>query len=147
MKTDIHPTYTDTIVKCSCGNNFTTKSTVEGDLTVELCNECHPFFTGKQKLVDSGGRRALQQAVRPPRRQADQHRRRLIARRYADQDLMTMPPRWGGIVAFSTTVDLDEVLLRRLLTQKAIRKENVKYSGDTGSNIAFQLRLIHREVV
>jgi large subunit ribosomal protein L31 len=56
MKTDTHPTYTDTTVKCSCGNNFTTKSTVEGDLTVELCNECHPFFTGKQKLVDSGGR-------------------------------------------------------------------------------------------
>jgi large subunit ribosomal protein L31 len=56
MKTDIHPTYTDTTVKCSCGNTFTTKSTVEGDLTVELCNECHPFFTGKQKLVDSGGR-------------------------------------------------------------------------------------------
>jgi len=56
MKTDIHPTYTDTTVKWSCGNVFTTKSTVEGDLTVELCNECHPFFTGKQKLVDSGGR-------------------------------------------------------------------------------------------
>ncbi|MGB3736074.1 MAG: 50S ribosomal protein L31 [Ilumatobacter sp.] len=56
MKTDIHPTYTDTTVKCSCGNHFTTKSTREGDLTVELCNECHPFFTGKQKLVDSGGR-------------------------------------------------------------------------------------------
>jgi large subunit ribosomal protein L31 len=56
MKTDIHPQYTDTTVRCSCGNTFTTKSTVKGDLTVELCNECHPFFTGKQKLVDSGGR-------------------------------------------------------------------------------------------
>ena len=56
MKTDIHPTYTDTTVKCSCGNTFTTRSTVENDLSVELCNECHPFFTGKQKLVDSGGR-------------------------------------------------------------------------------------------
>lgn len=56
MKSDIHPTYTDTTVKCSCDNVFVTKSTVEGDLTVELCNECHPFFTGKQKLVDSGGR-------------------------------------------------------------------------------------------
>ncbi len=40
MKTDIHPTYNDTGVRCSCGNTFTTKSTVEGDLTVELCNEC-----------------------------------------------------------------------------------------------------------
>jgi large subunit ribosomal protein L31 len=56
MKTDIHPSYTDTTVRCSCGNTFVTKSTVDGDLTVELCNECHPFFTGKQKLVDSGGR-------------------------------------------------------------------------------------------
>ena len=56
MQTDIHPSYTDTTVKCSCGNNFMTRSTREGDLTVELCNECHPFFTGKQKLVDSGGR-------------------------------------------------------------------------------------------
>jgi large subunit ribosomal protein L31 len=56
MKTDIHPTYLDTTVTCSCGNKFTTKSTRGGALQVELCNECHPFFTGKQKLVDTGGR-------------------------------------------------------------------------------------------
>jgi large subunit ribosomal protein L31 len=56
MQTDIHPQYTDVTVKCSCGNTFTTRSTKGGSLTVELCNECHPFFTGKQKLVDSGGR-------------------------------------------------------------------------------------------
>jgi large subunit ribosomal protein L31 len=56
MQTDIHPEYTDVTVKCSCGNTFTTRSTKGGSLTVELCNECHPFFTGKQKLVDSGGR-------------------------------------------------------------------------------------------
>ncbi len=56
MQADIHPQYADTTVRCSCGNTFTTRSTVAGDLTVELCNECHPFFTGKQKLVDSGGR-------------------------------------------------------------------------------------------
>ena len=56
MKADIHPNYTDTVVRCSCDNTFTTRSTLKGDLTVELCNECHPFFTGKQKLVDSGGR-------------------------------------------------------------------------------------------
>jgi large subunit ribosomal protein L31 len=56
MKADIHPAYTLTTVRCSCGNEFTTHSTVDGDLSVELCNECHPFFTGKQKLVDSGGR-------------------------------------------------------------------------------------------
>lgn len=56
MKTAIHPTYDDVTVRCSCGNTFTTRSTVGHDLRVELCNECHPFFTGKQKLVDSGGR-------------------------------------------------------------------------------------------
>jgi len=56
MKTDIHPKYTEMTVKCSCGNVFTTGSTRGGELHVELCNECHPFFTGKQKLVDTGGR-------------------------------------------------------------------------------------------
>ena len=56
MQTDIHPNYTDTTVKCSCGNVFITKSTGAEELSLELCNECHPFFTGKQKLVDSGGR-------------------------------------------------------------------------------------------
>jgi large subunit ribosomal protein L31 len=56
MKTDIHPTYADITVQCSCGNTFTTRSTKGDDLKLELCNECHPFFTGKQKLVDSGGR-------------------------------------------------------------------------------------------
>jgi len=55
MKTDIHPNYGDASVRCSCGNTFTTRSTKD-DLHVELCNECHPFFTGKQKLVDTGGR-------------------------------------------------------------------------------------------
>lgn len=56
MRTDIHPTYGDTTVMCSCGNRFITRSTKPGELHVELCNECHPFFTGRQKLVDSGGR-------------------------------------------------------------------------------------------
>lgn len=55
MKTDIHPTYIEASVTCSCGNKFTTRSTKE-TLTTELCNDCHPFYTGKQKLVDTGGR-------------------------------------------------------------------------------------------
>ena len=55
MKTDIHPDYVEATVRCSCGNTFTTRST-KAEIHVELCNECHPFFTGKQKLVDSGGR-------------------------------------------------------------------------------------------
>ena len=55
MNADIQPKYTDASVRCSCGNTFTTRST-RSELRVELCNECHPFFTGKQKLVDTGGR-------------------------------------------------------------------------------------------
>jgi large subunit ribosomal protein L31 len=56
VKTEIHPEYAETQVTCSCGNTFTTRSTKLGEMHVELCNECHPFYTGKQKLVDSGGR-------------------------------------------------------------------------------------------
>ena len=55
MKADIHPEYVEATVRCSCGNTFTTRSTKD-ELTSELCNECHPFYTGKQKLVDTGGR-------------------------------------------------------------------------------------------
>ena len=55
MKTDAHPEYVVATVRCSCGNTFTTRST-KPELHSELCNECHPFYTGKQKLVDSGGR-------------------------------------------------------------------------------------------
>jgi large subunit ribosomal protein L31 len=55
MKQGIHPDYRETKVTCSCGNTFTTRST-KGEMHVELCNQCHPFYTGKQKLVDTGGR-------------------------------------------------------------------------------------------
>ena len=55
MKTDIHPHYGEATVTCSCGNTFVTEST-KSELHVELCNLCHPLFTGKQKLVDTGGR-------------------------------------------------------------------------------------------
>jgi large subunit ribosomal protein L31 len=55
MRADIHPEYVVATVHCSCGNTFTTRST-KSDLHVELCSECHPFYTGKQKLVDTGGR-------------------------------------------------------------------------------------------
>ncbi len=55
MKTDIHPTSALVTVHCSCGNEFQTRST-KGDINVEICAECHPFYTGKQKLMDTGGR-------------------------------------------------------------------------------------------
>ena len=57
MKKDIHPKYKDVKVTCSCGNTFTTRSTLEkGELHLEVCSNCHPFYTGKQKLVDTAGR-------------------------------------------------------------------------------------------
>ncbi len=57
MKEGIHPNYHEVEVVCACGNTFTTKSTINGDkITVEICNKCHPFYTGKRKMVDSSGR-------------------------------------------------------------------------------------------
>jgi len=55
MKEGIHPKYGEAVVKCACGETFTTGSTKK-DLHVEICSKCHPFFTGKQKLIDVGGR-------------------------------------------------------------------------------------------
>ena len=56
MKTGIHPNYEEVTIKCACGETVTTKSTKGGDVSVEICSKCHPFFTGKQKFVDAGGR-------------------------------------------------------------------------------------------
>src|SRR2546423_7156539 len=55
MKTDIHPEYVEAHVRCTCGNEFTTRST-QPEIHVEICSNCHPFYTGRQKLVDTGGR-------------------------------------------------------------------------------------------
>ena len=55
MKTDPHPNYVECKVHCSCGNEFTTRSTKK-EIRVEICSNCHPFYTGRQKLVDTGGR-------------------------------------------------------------------------------------------
>lgn len=56
MKADTHPAYDEITVSCSCGNSFKTKSTMKKDLSLEVCSACHPFYTGKQKLVDTAGR-------------------------------------------------------------------------------------------
>ena len=56
MKTDIHPTYETLTAKCSCGNVIETKSTRVGEMFLDVCDKCHPFFTGKQRVVDTGGR-------------------------------------------------------------------------------------------
>ena len=55
MKKDIHPNYVDCTVRCTCGNEFTTRST-KPELRVDICSACHPFYTGTQKLIDTGGR-------------------------------------------------------------------------------------------
>jgi len=55
MKPNIHPKYTDTVIKCACGNEIKTKSTAK-DLRVEICSNCHPFYTGRQNIVDTAGR-------------------------------------------------------------------------------------------
>jgi large subunit ribosomal protein L31 len=56
MKAETHPDYTEIKISCSCGNEFVTRSTLGEDLQVEVCSSCHPFYTGKQKIVDAGGR-------------------------------------------------------------------------------------------
>ena len=55
MKTGIHPDYVESRVTCTCGNSFVTRST-QAEIHVEICSNCHPFYTGRQKLVDTGGR-------------------------------------------------------------------------------------------
>lgn len=56
MKQGIHPKYEAVTVKCSCGNSFETRSTYTQDFHIDVCSECHPFYTGKQKVLDTGGR-------------------------------------------------------------------------------------------
>jgi large subunit ribosomal protein L31 len=56
MKSGIHPNYEEVTIKCACGESVVSKSTNGGEMRVEICSKCHPFFTGKQKFVDAGGR-------------------------------------------------------------------------------------------
>lgn len=56
MKPEIHPAYQDIKVTCSCGESFTTRSTAGKDVQLDVCSHCHPFYTGKQKIVDTAGR-------------------------------------------------------------------------------------------
>ncbi|MFC3152387.1 50S ribosomal protein L31 [Litoribrevibacter euphylliae] len=56
MKADIHPNYEEVTITCSCGNSFQTRSTLCKDVHLDVCSSCHPFFTGKQKVTDTGGR-------------------------------------------------------------------------------------------
>ena len=55
MKKDTHPNYPEVNVTCSCGNKFKTQSTIGEDMTIEVCSLCHPFYTGKQKIIDTAG--------------------------------------------------------------------------------------------
>ena len=69
MKANINPAYNELAVTCSCGNTFATKSTMKKDLHVEVCAACHPFYTGKQKIIDTAGRvEKFNQLTRVPSR-------------------------------------------------------------------------------
>ena len=56
MKSDIHPEYKEIKATCGCGNTFALMSTLKDDLSLDICSACHPFYTGKQKIIDTGGR-------------------------------------------------------------------------------------------
>lgn len=56
MKPEIHPVYSEITATCSCGSSFKTRSTLAKDIHLDVCSQCHPFYTGKQKIVDAGGR-------------------------------------------------------------------------------------------
>ncbi|MBU6147817.1 MAG: 50S ribosomal protein L31 [Actinomycetales bacterium] len=56
MKPDIHPAYAEITVVCTCGSEFTTRSTATGRINADVCSQCHPFYTGRQKILDTGGR-------------------------------------------------------------------------------------------
>ena len=72
VKKDIHPDYVETTVTCTCGNTFTTRSTAKnGVIHADVCSQCHPFYTGKQKILDTGGRVARFEA-RYAKKKADQ---------------------------------------------------------------------------
>jgi large subunit ribosomal protein L31 len=72
MKSGIHPEYVVTNVDCDCGNTFTTRSTkASGSIHVEICSNCHPFYTGKQKIMDTGGRVARFEARYGKRQKKD----------------------------------------------------------------------------
>jgi large subunit ribosomal protein L31 len=79
MKTGIHPSYGDIVVTCSCGNTFSTRSTVVKPLHVEVCSSCHPFYTGKQKVMDTAGR-------------IDKFRQRYAAKPAAPANVAAKPP-------------------------------------------------------
>ena len=88
-KEKIHPNYHEIRVVCACGNNFATRSTHKGDIHVEICSACHPFFTGKQKLVDTAGR--VERFRRKYAEPADRQRRPRKPTKAAHQIASTVP--------------------------------------------------------
>ena len=85
MKPGIHPEYATATVRCACGNSWQTRSTV-GELHLDICSACHPFFTGEQKIVDTAGQverfmRRLEKAQVQPRKKREERRRKRLERR------------------------------------------------------------------
>ena len=100
MKKDIHPEYVETEVTCTCGNTFTTRSTAKnGMIHADVCSQCHPFYTGKQKILDTGGRVARFEA-RYAKRAADKQDAEEAQAEKADAHNVAVPgadPRpWAG---------------------------------------------------
>jgi large subunit ribosomal protein L31 len=122
MKQGIHPDYVVATVHCSCGNTFTTRST-RSELRVEICSNCHPFYTGKQKLVDTGGRverfqrryakQQADQAVANQARESDRAaaakaREREAARAAAEQPQAETPVEPVGTPAEDASVEAEQ---------------------------------------
>ena len=92
-KEKIHPNYAAVRVMCACGNNFETRSTHKGDIHVEICSVCHPFFTGKQRLVDTAGR--VERFRRKYAKSDEARQRQRPSNRAASTGLRTIgPPPW-----------------------------------------------------
>ena len=93
MRKGIHPEYVDTVVTCTCGNSFHTRSTItSGEMRVDVCSACHPFYTGKQKILDTGGRVAkLRGSLRQAQCVPPSEGERLARRRCRRPDRLAAP--------------------------------------------------------
>ena len=97
MKTGIHPTYDVSTVKCACGNEFTTRSTVSL-IKVDMCSACHPFFTGQQKLIDAAGR-----VERFSKRFAKTEGKTVVRQKMVQKRISKAPAKVSGKTVLTTT--------------------------------------------
>ena len=126
MKAGIHPAYREVKVHCACGNNFVTRSTNKNDISVEICSACHPFFTGKQKLVDTAGR-----VERFNRKFAKSD----AAKKAAAQPKPNLIPIFGRIDALALQLSQREnPELLHFLSKKSYEKARLLLAGEDDKN-------------